>query len=233
LFVVLAATLAVFGLVNGGLESENPKFWIALSTVLFAELVVFGLPVEWVGKDVTKSRAFPFQFTAIPIAAFYLLAVVVLNLIALTTISASWLGVMHISAFVVFALLFIAYLSAGRAVSQDHAHDQASIAGYDEARMWVDRIDLTGSLVPGDRLPYFEGLVRKLKDQVTYMAADVPPSLRGGEALLVQSLQALEATSVRFSQEGPSSDDLAGFESELNAISRLIDVRETSIRMAQ
>jgi hypothetical protein len=192
LILVLGGTLAAFGLIAGGFEDRSTKFWIALGTMLFAEGLAFGLPLTWPAQGEATRRSFPFDFAVLPILGMYLLAVVVLGLLALTPITEAWLGALHVVVGVVALSLVVFHQSAKSYVARSDARDTAAVRTYDEANLFAARIGISSGELDGDGADGIRAEISTLRGELEYAAADSGPAASREDLELLEKLSDLE-----------------------------------------
>lgn len=132
LLAAVAVTLAVmFVLVPR--ENRTDKFWITLVSLLLAEGCAFGFQISLSRSDTGRHTSFPFQFATAMMVMFYGLGVILLALIAATSIPFRYLAAMHLIWFLLLliglglALLGGSYIGK---ISQKERDERSFMAGF-------------------------------------------------------------------------------------------------------
>lgn len=189
LILVTALTVTtVVAFVAIGPEYRTDKFFLSLAALLFAESLIFGYPIYLsFSTDITSSPRLPLGIGMYAMFPIYGAGTVALALIAMTPITFSWLGLLHLVMFgsvVIFLLVWKNASNELKAMSKDEVESRRFIT---DCRRRIALLSELPSL-PDD----LRATLRKLREVAQFAVTESKPSSMVIESKLSELLRQLE-----------------------------------------
>ena len=193
MIATMCATLVIFRLIGGNLfeyrvtdasgaetivEGWSGKTWLTLCSFLFAEILSFGYGILMSHNSAQMSKTFPYQFTAIGMIVIYDFAIVILAMVALTSISLEWLSAMHTLSIVMLVIGIAAYNIGGNIVDDIETTDRQERQLAAEWKQQIASLSLMSSTLECSSSEDISKWLTSLSEELEYATSE---SLPGSE----------------------------------------------------
>jgi hypothetical protein len=207
LVLTIGATVAGFWLLGDGFENKSTNYWMSLGTMIFAEVLTFGVGISLSMRGGSDASGFPYQFTLVGMVTLYDIAIVILALLSLTDISSRWLATLHIAAFLLMAIGLIMYLAGGFMVKNIGHAEVRSRRGYMQLCNRMDALVQQATLAQHDAATHMRAELASCQDDLQYMTSETLPGTEDRDSDVLMNMQLLQEC---LSQAATSDGDVDG-----------------------
>ena len=194
---IMMASIAVFlggvSLVGGGFDDRGARFWGTVVSIVFANLVVFNVPLWMVASDARNKDSFPFQFTAITLCVLYAAGVFTMALVVVfSDITGPWVMMGHMVLLLCLVVSLGGYAMANRAVESMDAADRVSKAGGTQLNSHAQAVKDRASLCEVDGAEVVRAAIDDLAESMHYATGESLPGSEAVDAEITAHFKAIE-----------------------------------------
>jgi hypothetical protein len=216
---IMAASIAVFlggvSLVGGGFEGRGASFWVTVVSIVFAQLVLFNVPIWMMASDARNKDSFPFQFTAISFCTLYAAGVFLMALlVAAVRPGSGWVYFGHMILLFLLAASLGVYSMANRAIESMDQADRAAKAGSANLNLQVKSVQDRATLCEVAGVEPAQAAVAELVDAMHYATGESLPGSEAVDAEISSGFEVIELALVAL-------DDADGEDAVADLVARI------------
>ena len=227
LVACLAFTIAAALLVGGGFEEQSATWWITFGSIVWAQVLTFGYFIYSCNQD---DKIFPFNIVGTIFVFAYDISILFLAVLSFADLSATWLGLLHLTAFVLWLLAMLVYQGGAGVVKEITIADTASRQGYEQIVRRCDELLSLARMSTADESSAQVDALQSLRDELEYITSDNPSAGSSADSEVLAGLDKLSELLQSASDSGGSEADIAGkFDSQMRRVKVAISDRERLI----
>jgi hypothetical protein len=208
LWIMAVAVTCVSAFLLYSESSRTDKFYLSLFVLIFAETITFWHPIYLILRNEKGEKGLPFHFGTATIIGLYDTVVIILAVVAHTTISFNFLFVLHLGVFLVFAILIGLSTIGSMTISKIDSKDQrqrAPLKGFrNEFAQVCDRLTMIDNKAVEILCRTFENF---RDESLEYATAESLPGSEDSDLEMTFCLQKIENSIARLEETAASNQN--------------------------